>query len=133
MAAFDAVALQAHPDQHVAPECFGDSEALAAAGRIEADVNRSTRQPVEDLLDQQQTLVDFANTNPDAGIDVTGIKHRNVEAELVIRRVLQIVPRIEGAAACAAHIAAGAVLTHERRLRKPGTYGPILQRRGVAA
>ncbi len=90
-----------------------------------------SRQPVEDLLDQRQTLVDFANTNPDAGIDVTGIKHRNLEAELVIRRVLQIVPRIEGAAARTADIAAGAVLTHQRRLHKPGAHGPILERCGV--
>src|SRR5260370_20042938 len=100
MAADDVVAFQAHPDQHVAPERFGDSKTLAAAGRIEADANRSTRQPVEDLLDQQQTLVDFANTNPDAGIDVTGIKHRNVEAELVIRRVPSNLTRNSSAAAC---------------------------------
>src|SRR5665811_35348 len=43
----------------------------------------------------------------------------------------KVVPRIEGAAARTAHIAAGAVLTHQRRLYKPGAYGPILERRGV--
>src|SRR5713101_4067203 len=37
MAAHDVVAFQAHPDQHVAPERFGDCETLAAAGRIEVD------------------------------------------------------------------------------------------------
>src|SRR5579863_10268587 len=38
---------------------------------------------------------------------------------------------IEGTAACTAHIAACAVLTHQRRLRETGTDGPILERGGV--
>ena len=52
--------------------------------------DRPARQPIEDLRDQRQALLDFADADPDARIDVTLLQQRNVELQLVIGRIGEI-------------------------------------------
>ena len=78
------LAVEAHPDQHVAAEAFDQRQAfarLAGAALIVAP-DRAVRQPPQDLLDQRQALLDLANADPDARIDIAFVEHRHVEIEL---------------------------------------------------
>ena len=76
-------------------------------------------------------MLDFADADPDAGIDVAGIEHRNDEIEPIVRRIVERFPRIEVAAAGAADIAARAELPGEVGADDPGQGGAVLQRGGV--
>ena len=84
-----------------------------------ARVHRAFRQPVQDLVDQRQALLDLADADPDARVDVAFVEHRHLEAQAVIGRIGQRPARIEDAARGAADIAAGAVLRGQRGLSMP--------------
>ena len=87
--AIRAVGVEPQPDQHVAAEAFDQRHALAGRARRPAASARSgaAGQPVEDLLDQRQALLDLADADPDARIDVALLEHRHLEAQLVVGRI----------------------------------------------
>src|SRR5437660_12669418 len=108
MAARDpAVAIEAKPGQDIAAESFGETETFANLPSLGANPQRALRQPGQNLLDQDDALLDFADPDPDARIDVAAVEHRNLELESVVGRIGDRPAGIEGAAAGAAHIAAG--------------------------
>ena len=101
--------VKPQPDQDIAAEAFDQRQPFArCTGWLREDI--ALRQAGEDLLDQRQALLDFADADPDAGIDVAVLQNRNLEPQPVVRRVRPIAPRIESAARGAADIAAGAEL-----------------------
>ena len=76
-------------------------------------------------------MLDFANPDPHAGVDVTLVEHRDLEAQIVIRRITQSPAGIEGTAGRATHIASGGVLPCQRGRDDAGVDGTILKRGGV--
>ena len=66
-----ALAVEPQPDQHIAAERFHQAEAFAdfAFGQ-DRGVDFAVRQAFEDLLDQRQALLDFANADPHPRINV---------------------------------------------------------------
>src|ERR1700682_1067949 len=101
--------VEPQPDQNVAPENFDERHALAGPrGKIHPDW--AARNPNQDLFYQRERLFHFANTDPNAGVDVALLEGRHLEAELVIRRIGKCPARIEGAPGGTADIAPGAEL-----------------------
>ena len=86
---------------------------------------------MENLVNQRQALLNFANTDPYARIDVAGGKHRHLECEFVIGCVAGRAARIEAASRGAPDIAAGAELAGVRGTQHAGAHRAILQRGGV--
>ena len=87
--------------------------------------------PLQDLLDQRQALLDLADADPDAGIDVALRRAPARRSERVVGRIGRASARVEGAARGAADIAAGAELPRELGLQDAGGDGAVLQRGGV--
>jgi len=107
----DAAAFESHPDQYIAAERFRHPKPFAhRVTRIDRDPNRACGQTSQDLIDQGEALLDLANAHPDAGVDVTGLEHRNLEIEPIVGRIAGHLARIEGAAAGTPDITAGAEL-----------------------
>src|SRR5262249_23471509 len=77
------------------------------------DANRACRQTSQDLIDQSEALLDLANAHPDAGVDVTGLEHGNLEIEPIVGRIAGHLARIEGAAAGTPDVTAGAKLPRQ--------------------
>ena len=92
---------------------------------------RATGKPVQNLVCQRKALLDFANPDPDAGVHVTLVEHRYLEAQIVIRGISRSPAGIEGAPGCAPHIASRGVLPCQRRRDDAGADGAILKRGGV--
>src|SRR5262249_20594560 len=117
MAARDALALQPHPGEDVAAEAFHQRQsfARAAGDAAERRADRPGRQTRQDLFDQAQALLDLADADPDAGIDVAGLEHRDVELQLIVGRVARTLARVEAAPGRATDIAAGAKLARQFR------------------
>ena len=84
MAAVDPAAVEPEPDHDVAPETFDQRHALARS-RLGGDrhAQRATGKPVQNLVCQGKALLDFANPDPDAGVHVTLVEHRYLEAQIV--------------------------------------------------
>src|SRR5438105_262641 len=78
------------------------------------------RQHAEDLLDQDEALLDLADADPDARIDVAGGQHRHIEAQRRIGRVAGRLACIVGAARRAPDIAAAAELAGQLGLEDSG-------------
>src|ERR1700674_3016598 len=97
-------------------------------GRVEVAADRSPGQPVDDLLDDREALLDLANADPDARIDVALFSHRDLELELAVGRVSGCAASIERAAGGAADIAAGTVLLRQGGLEDSRGNRTILQR-----
>ena len=133
MAALDpAVSAEAHPHEKVAAKGLDQGKPLAGAIRFaELSVDRAVRQALHDLLDQPEALLDLADADPHARIDVAVVAHRHLEIELIVRRIGHRFPRIEGAARGAADIAASAEGARQRRRKIAGGHGAVLQRGGV--
>src|SRR6185312_6681708 len=83
VAASDAtIAIEAQPRQDVAAKSFRERHAFAGlAGELDVGVDIALRQPVENLIDQRQTLLDLADADPHARIDVAGFEHRYLERQ----------------------------------------------------
>ena len=112
-------ARDAQPHQHVAAERLDQRHALAGPRGVFHERTRlAGGQPVQQLLDQRQALLDLLDADPDAGVDVALGQHRHVEAQRVVRRIARPPPRVEVAAGGAADIAAGAEAA--RQVRAPG-------------
>src|SRR4051812_4544922 len=107
MAARDAAGRDAHPDEHIAAEALHQRHAFAGTrGRLGAD--RAFRETAENLFDQPQTLLDLLDADPDTGVDVALVPHRNLEGELVVGRVAGCPARVKITTGRAADMAAGA-------------------------
>ena len=91
------------------------------------DADRTVGQPLQDLFDQGQALLDLADANPDAGVHIALLQNRHVEGEFVIRGIAEIAPRVEIPAGGSADIAARPILPGEFGLEPPGRDGSILQ------
>src|SRR6185312_16561725 len=102
--------------------------AFAWAVRHDVRAQVTIRQAIENLLDQRQTLLDLADADPHARIDVAGFEHRYLERQHVVGRIARRAPDIDGAARGAADIAAGAKLERIVRLDDAGGDGAVLQR-----
>src|SRR6266508_6706849 len=80
------------------------------AGRIDRSADRTCGQVPQDLIDQPEALLDLADAHPDAGVNVTGLEHGNLEREPIIGRIAGRLARIESTAAGTPDITAGAEL-----------------------
>ena len=108
----------------------------ASPSRAPPDLARSVcslpvGQPLENLIDQLQALLDLADADPHPRIDVAVVAHRHLELKLVIGRIGHCLARIEGAARGASDIAAGAEGAGKRRREIAGGDGAVLERGGV--
>src|SRR5712675_1706106 len=108
------IAIKPQPDQDVATKRFCEAQAFGgvqAFARSRTGFDRGYRitggQRIENLIDQCQTLLAFANPDPHPRIDVAGYQDRNLKGESVIGRITRRAPRIERASASTADIAAG--------------------------
>src|SRR4051794_23199174 len=95
--------------------------------QTELHPDRTVGQSVQDLLDQSEALLDLADTDPDAGVDVAALEDGNVEGQLVVRPVSRDPARVEGAAAGTPDVTAGAKLPCQRGAQDPGGGGAVLQ------
>src|SRR4029079_1712879 len=82
-----AIPVDPEPHQNVAAESFGYSQALAGFRSAERRLDRAARNRIKNLLDEPQALLDLADAEPDARVDVTLVPHRNIERQFVIRCV----------------------------------------------
>ena len=89
MAALDqAVCAEADIDQNITAERLGQRQAFAQlSGTGNLNAHGAARQAVENLLYQPQALLDLANPDPDAGVDVTLAEYRHFEPQLLVWRV----------------------------------------------
>src|SRR5512132_4685271 len=78
-----AVGCEPEPDQDIAAERLGKRDALTACYRHRGP-DRALRQPLEDLLEEREALLDLADPDPDPGIDVAVRQDGHVELELVV-------------------------------------------------
>src|SRR5450755_3262273 len=108
MATLDvAVGSCSEPHQHVAAKTFDQRYSFARARRSqrgERFTYRPRRKLAQDLIDQRQALLDFADADPDAGIDIALFPHRNLEPQRIVGRVARYAPRIEAAPGGAADV-----------------------------
>src|ERR1700678_1269117 len=103
MATADPIAVDPHPDQHVAAETFGKAQSFAA-GLVELGSDRPFRQTLDELIDQRQALLDFADADPDAGVDVALVQHRHAKLKAIVGRISRSFARVASAAAGAPDI-----------------------------
>ena len=117
MAARDAaIRIDAHPRKHVPAEAFNQRKTLSdLPGLIERAARLACGQPLDDLIDEAQALLDLVNAQPDAGIHITVLAQRHLKGELVIGRIGKRLARVEGAARGPADITPGA--ERSRKLR----------------
>src|SRR5690606_37611420 len=107
MAARDpAASPQPQPDQDIAAKALDEGQSFALSAGAGVDANRPAGQAVENLLDQREALLDLADADPDAGIHVALRADRHLEAQRVVRRIGEHLPRIESAARRTADIPA---------------------------
>ena len=128
-----AARREAHPGQNVAAEALDQCQAFHVAHRrpCRLDADGSGGKPVQDLLDQEEGLLDLVDAQPHAGIDVTLLAHRHLEAQVGVGGIARLLAGIEGAARGAADEAAGSVLACQFRLQNAGGDGAVLHRGGA--
>src|SRR6266481_1363189 len=122
------------PCQDVAAETLDQRHALSQAREIrliDRRMHRAVRQLRENLLDQGEALLDFADADPDARVDVAGIEYGNVEAQGGIGRIARIAAGIEGAPGCPPDVSAAPELPGQLRLEYARADGAILERRRI--
>src|ERR1041385_8811599 len=125
---YSAISVDPEPDQNVTAESFDEPQALARFRSAERRVDRALRNRLENLLNKREALLDLANAEPDARVDITGVEHRHFERQFVIGHIRKRAPRIEAPAGRTADIAAGAELRRQFRFHNPRGHCPILQR-----
>ena len=129
--AIRAVVAEAHVDEDVAAEPFDQRPALAgSAGGLALGADRTDRQAIEDLTDQAQRFLDFADAHPHPRVDVAFAPHRRLEAQLVVGRIGMVAARVEVAARGAADHAAAAEAQRQLGIEPPGSprCGPAARR-----
>ena len=72
-----------HGGEDIAAKAFHQREPLALdAGGRRLEPDRAFRQPLENLIEQVEALLDLANADPDARIDVAVLAHRELESRV---------------------------------------------------
>ena len=112
MAPIDSAVLhQPDPYQHVTSKALDQRHSFSLLGGIvHHRVHCSFRQLLQDLLDDRKTLLDLADSNPKARIDIPRLQYWYIEPEFVIGRITRRATCIERAARGATHEAACAEL-----------------------
>ena len=105
MAAFDLHAVEPQPGQYVSAKSFSESQSLSP-GDDNWDSNRAIRQALKDLIDQPKALLDFADADPDARINIACRKYWNRKVELIVGSIAGRLAGIDIPAAGAPDIAA---------------------------
>ena len=113
------------------PSVMREAFPCRAGPGVDIGTDGARRQTGDDLIDQRHALLDLADAHPYARIHIAFLEHRHVERELIVGRIGERAPDVEGAAGGAADIAAGAELLRQRGLKDPGGDGAVLQRSGV--
>src|SRR5262252_6292524 len=127
MTARDLTRFEPQRNQHVAAETFDQRQPFAAAiGELDCD--RPLRQAIEYLLDQSKTLLDLADANPDACVDVPRDENGNCEIERGVWRIAGRSPRVEIATAGASNKSCGTKSPSDRAVEYPRRSGAVLQR-----
>src|SRR5271154_6468672 len=91
-----AVSVEANPGQDVAAKALDQSEALARLMNARhLNPNFPRRRAVEDLIDQPEALLDFADADPNSRIHITFGEGWSLKAELIVRRISEIAPGVE--------------------------------------
>ena len=103
MAARDAaVRVEAHPGEHVAAECLRPAPALRVSAAVSTELvaNRARRaEPARICSISAEALLDLADANPDARIDVALLERRAPRRlSCVVGRIAGTLARVEGAA-----------------------------------
>jgi hypothetical protein len=131
-ASLDPAIAHAQPGQNVAAKSLDDGHAFPGFSQLVGlRPQGALRQPVQYLVDQRETLLDLAHANPDPGVDVALVQHRDLELQAVIGRIGQGPARIEGSAGGAADIASRGILFGQCGCEHAGIDGAVLQRRRV--
>ena len=134
MTALDlSVDADSQPSENVATKSFDERKAARRFAWKFAwfGLRRTARQSVEKLIDEMQTLFDFAEADPDARINVALGAYRHFISEFLVRRIAWNPPRVERAARGAANESAGAILARERRIDDAGSNRAVEQGGGV--
>src|SRR5947207_2747362 len=135
MAALD-VAVGAYPEPYedVAAKPLDDRHSFARICRSQRPwplIDRPRRKLAQDLLYQRQALLDFADADPDAGIDIAFLPQRRFELQRIVRRISWRASRIEASTRGAADITSAAELPRETWRQYARVDRPVLQRSGV--
>ena len=135
MAALD-VAVGAYPEPYedVAAKPLDDRHSFARICRSQRPwplIDRPRRKLAQDLLYQRQALLDFADADPDAGIDIAFLPQRRFELQRIVRRISWRASRIEASTRGAADITSAAELSRETWRQYARVDRPVLQRSGV--
>ncbi len=93
--------------------------------------DRAVRQPFENLLDKRKALLDLADADPHARIDIARGQHRHGERKPIVRRVAGRLACIDIAPAGATDIASRAELPGQIGAQDAGRGGAVLQRCGI--
>src|SRR5262249_38990051 len=127
MTARDLTRFEPQRNQYVAAETFDQRQPFAAAiGKLDCD--GPLRQAIEYLLDQSKTLLDLADANPDACVDVPRGENGNCEIERGVWRIAGRSPRVEIATAGASNKSCGTKSPSDRAVEHPRRSGAVLQR-----
>src|SRR5579872_4151754 len=111
MASFDQTIPQAEPNQNVATKSLDDRHAFPRITKlIRLFPQWSFGNPVQNLVDQRKALLDLADTDPNARIDVALIQDGYLKAQAIVWRIGKGPARVEGSAGGAADVAAGGIL-----------------------
>ena len=107
------------------------SPALRAAAAGSVDADRAGGQRGEDLLDQREALLDLANADPDARVDIASVEHRHIEAERVVGRIGRSGGRRSSGRRRVRHSRPRANCRGKRGRSDAGSDGAVLQRGGA--
>src|SRR5258708_7451739 len=132
MAALDlAVSAGSHPHQHVTTKTLDQRHPFArlcGSQRPQRIGDRSGWELLAKLIDQRHALLDLADTNPDASVDIPFLAHGRFELQRIVRWIARSASRVEASPRGAADIAAATVLAREPRRQNPRADGAVLQR-----
>ena len=89
MAALDpAVTAEPDPNQHVTAKALNQRHPLSSLPRIlHLGPHCAIGQLLEDLFQERKALLDFADPDPEAGIDVPRLQNRYIELQAVVGRI----------------------------------------------
>ena len=117
----------AHPGQDIAAETFDDRHALAAARR-DRPLQRTPPGMASRICSiRGKALLDFADADPDAGVDVARTEYGNGKIEPIVGRVTGSFPCIEIASAGTADISGRSKLPGEFGANDSSRDGAVLQ------
>src|SRR5437899_13090690 len=123
MAALDlAVSPGPHPHEHVATKTLDQRHPFARSRGSQHPQrigDRSGWELLANLIDQRDALLDLADTDPDASVDIAFLAHGRFELQRIVRWIARSASRVETSPRGATDIAAATVLAREPRRQNP--------------